>query len=485
MLEPINAFLKRRFPRFQRLLRDRYFEPVERLNVELKMVRSGGLQKLLSRFLSGGSAWRSELPVQSPQLIDFSDLFPQEAGRDLAAFLKEQATTFSEGAHAVYFPPKSVKHPAVESFLAGYPPHCGFKLVKRSGGVYESYLSGENQSATHEALTPTPQEQILVAQVLAAHQLGPQLVDLVEFQVGAQRWAVFVVEHLSGRAPTEQEYQEGMDMLRELVRQRVLQTVVAGGFNHKDFQPPDCSQNAILCDGKFSFVDFQSFAVDNYRSYLEQLAREAVEATHFGNESIFRGGKYLYQEIPGTSLLSKRTRGAREEELLRMLGEAGIKLSGRPIFDIGCNVGMMIGLYLKHGAKWCHGWDLEKVVPHTESLLRGLGCTRFSVTGGELSPKRQLMKDIPPFLSPQLEGLFVSYLSIRGHVGWLPQLAEIPWEYLLYEGHKGEGKVTSEQYLDELRALHPALVSCEVVSSGAVQDGDSEERLLYLLRRNG
>ena len=77
---------------------------------------------------------------------------------------------------------------------------------------------------------------------------------------------------------------------------------------------------------------------------------------------------------------------------------AGVSVEGRLVLDIGCNIGMMMGQYLKLGARWCHGWDRRHLTPHTERLLLALGCTRFSTSGTDIATSQPLEEDLPDFL---------------------------------------------------------------------------------------
>src|SRR3982751_4970712 len=113
--------------------------------------------------------------------------------------------------------------------------------------------------------------------------------------------------------------------------------------------------------------------------------------------------------------------------LLELMNTAGVSIKDRLVLDVGCNIGMMMAQYLKLGALWCHGWDQEVVVPHTERLLYALGCTRFSTSGGVITKSIRLQDALASHVKPYLEGCAISYLAIRGHTDWLDALADIPW----------------------------------------------------------
>jgi len=157
--------------------------------------------------------------------------------------------------------------------------------------------------------------------------------------------------------------------------------------------------------------------------------------------------------------------------------KAGLAVENRLVLDIGCNVGPMIAQYFKAGALWCHGWDQEVVVPHTEKLLYALGCTRFSTTGGLITRAIDLQGSLASHLKPHLNGCVVSYLAVRGHIDWLDALKQIPWAFMIYEGHEGETTEQSLRYIGEFNKTVP----CRIAAQGEYADGDSEPRTVAIL----
>ena len=260
-----------------------------------------------------------------------------------------------------------------------------------------------------------------------------------------------------------------------------MKVILPAGFDDPEFHRPDCSGNAfVTCNGQFRYVDFQNFSLTGYGDYLRAVALDAAEASHFGDKSILRGGRYLYQSVPGLNLPGKRNIEVRTQVLTKLLEHAGVSVKDRLVLDVGCNVGMMMGQYLKLGALWCHGWDHEVVVPHTERLLFALGCTRFSTSGGVIAKTLRLQDALAPQLKPHLDGCAISYLAIRGHIDWLDALAEIPWAFMIYEGHEGESTPDSLQYLDDFEQRVPFRIAAQ----GEYADGDSEPRTVAILIRH-
>jgi hypothetical protein len=232
--------------------------------------------------------------------------------------------------------------------------------------------------------------------------------------------------------------------------------------------------------GNFKYIDFQNFVLINYDSYLRSVALEATDASHFGDASFLRGGRYLYQSVPGLNLPGKRSIDQRMDVIRGALEAAGVSVADRLVLDIGCNIGMMMAQYLKLGARWCHGWDRAYLTPHTEKLLLALGCTRFSTSGGDISTSQPLEDNLPPFLRRHLDGCVISYLAVRGHLGWLDELSRIPWKFLIYEGHEGETQEEFEEYVKQFSVV----ADFKIGNLTSYLDGDSDERTLAILLRN-
>jgi hypothetical protein len=266
--------------------------------------------------------------------------------------------------------------------------------------------------------------------------------------------------------------------MRELERFNLLRTVLPGGFEHPDFQYPSCNGNVrIKADGNFHYLSFQNFALADYERYLEQMAIRSAQEVHFGEESLLRHRRFLYQSIPGVQLPAKRNIEDRIVVIERLMDSAGLTVNDRLVLDVGCNAGMMMAEYLKRGAAWSHGWDTETITPHTDALLLALGCTRFSTTGAFIERTRRLEEDLPSFVKSLLPGCVVSYLAIRLHLGWLEALAHIPWSFLIYEGHQYETQEHFAAHINQLREF----VDVEVVNVGSYKEGFSNERIVAIL----
>jgi hypothetical protein len=446
---------------------------------EYRVAKRIGIKNLLERAIGTPASWQEVLPVQTPRRISIPDL----ELTNLDAFLNElknKGLAYGTGGHAVYLPPETIENTAFREVSNYYPKNSGLKIVRHPGGISEAVYvyKGEGESRLHLKLIHNLRHLTLVANLLYVNGVGPRLQDLVELQCNNNLWTAFVVEHVAKRVSSNEVCEEGIKTIRELEQRNLVKVILPAGFDDGEFQCPDCSGNAFMTvDGEFRYIDFQNFSLTGYELFLKSVAVEAAEATHFGDKSIFRGGRYLYQAVPGVDLPGKRHPEKRFEVLLEMMKTVGVSVENRLVLDIGCNIGMMMAQYLKHGALWCHGWDQETVVPHTEKLLYALGCTRFSTTGGVITQSIDLRNNLGCHLKPHLNGCVISYLAIRGHVNWLDALKEIPWAFMIYEGHEWETTEQSLGYLEDLKKVVPLRIGAQ----GEYADGDSDSRFVAIL----
>ncbi len=452
----------------------------DQLTSELRTMRRVGVSRLLKESFGKQTSWQEQLPVQAPRNIVVSDV---PAGVSLIEYVRSMEPSYQQGSHAVYLSPESLRGTAFQSLVENYPPDAGLKLVKKPGRLDESgYILGraKGDSKIQLGMVHGHRHLSLVANFLYAMRIGPRLYDLVNLQCGEQLWTAYVIQDVGNNSPSEAQCKAGVDRLRELHEQGVIKVILPEGFDDPEFECPACGNNALIDDtGQFRYIDFQNFLLGDYESFLARLATDAGEQTHFGDTALLRGGRYLYQSVPGVSLPAKRDVANRMKTLVRLFKEANVTVADRVVLDVGCNIGMMMAQYLKLGAKWCHGWDRATTTPHTERMLLALGCTRFSTTPGDIARTQPMIADVPAHVARSLDGCAISYLAIRGHINWLDALRDIPWSFMIYEGHEGETYKDFEFYLAELRVL----TNFELGPVATYVDGDSEERTVAILLR--
>jgi hypothetical protein len=73
----------------------------------------------------------------------------------------------------------------------------------------------------------------------------------------------------------------------------------------------------------------------------------------------------------------------------------------------------------------------------------------------------------------------VLFLAIRHHLGFLPDLANVPWRLMLYEGGESERTATLDRSLEDLHRI----CAFDVVEAIDFRDGETGSRPLALLER--
>jgi len=450
--------------------------------VELQLIHRVGVAQLAREIFGITTPWQKTLPVQQPRRLQIPGL-QMKTLHELLTYLRSQGTNYRAGGHTVYLPPDSWSRTAFAAIQKFYPPTTGLKIINNPGGVDDSryvYNSLHGISELHKKITYSHRHLSLISNTLYTHGVGPRLYDLVELQLGDQTWTANVCEHIEGRTPTHAETEAGLERIREMEAQRIIRVTIPDGYNDADFLPPDCNMNAIVGrDGKWRYVDHQNFLLVDYANYLRKVVLESADDSHFGDRSILRGNRYHYQSVPGVAVPGKRNAEKRMETLTRMMERAGVTVKDRLVLDVGCNVGMMMAQYLKQGAMWCHGWDQENVTPQAEKLLYAIGCTRFSVTGGNIMQHPRLEDDLPQFLHSHLNGCAISYLAVHNWIGWVAMIGRLAWSFIIFEGHENDTEEHNRKSFDILRKM----TQIEVAEYGQAQDGDSESRAIAILIR--
>jgi hypothetical protein len=315
-----------------------------------------------------------------------------------------------------------------------------------------------------------------VANALTQAGLGVGVHDIVQLNSAGASATAYVVDHLSGGAPTSQDHAEFLDRLKRVLGQGELITAIPSIKNALDFAAPDCNGNLILGgEGVPRYVDFQAFAFANERSTIAGVADRESRVTHFGRSRLHRPGKYLYQGIPGLSP-GKRDVPLRWATYGQMLEQSNVDLAGHVAIDVGCNAGLMLYEAVASGARWGVGWDMPDVAAAARQLLAAFGVTRATIIGGKISDTTDFAGGIPSHLGDAPCILF--HLAVSDHVGFPSTLAAVPWTYMVYEGHADQD---IQHARDELTAVD--WLDADVIQSRLVGDGDSPARPVLLLKR--
>lgn len=209
------------------------------------------------------------------------------------------------------------------------------------------------------------------------------------------------------------------------------------------------------------------------------LEGKATRALRFRRDRAFRARRDLDRSAPAAAQPGRTDSARRWRKITSMLAESGLEVSERLVLDVGCNAGMMLAAALADGAAWGVGWDLPDISQRTEALLLTLGYSRFDIIGGTLSPQYELAPDLPPHVRPLLNDSVVLYLAIRHDVGFVADLASLPWRALVYEGAETESVTRLEETLGPLRKS----ADFTIASAVDFQDGEGLTRPLAVLLR--
>jgi hypothetical protein len=432
------------------------------------------------------AAFAAFLGRQKPLTLDADFGRPRDVD-SLRAALVERGLSPAEGGWTFYLPPGPALAAAVPGLAAHYPPKVGLKLLKdlappERAKYARHALNPAPGAGLMRKLTPDPKALLRVAAALHAAGLGPKVWDLVHLKSGDVDLTAYVMQHMSGPPSDETGYAAFMARLRRELATGLIATLHPSAAEADDFRGPDCNSNLRLDAGndRALYVDFQAFIIPDEARYLSAMAAEGREYTHFGGKRFFRGGgAYLYQAIPGLEP-GKRDVAQRWDTIRDLLAGGGVSLAGRPVFDIGCNTGLMLYQALGEGAAWASGWDRPAVAAAAGRLLAGLGATRVTLTGVQISDETDFRGALWPHQRQQTVGVLF-YLAVSDHIGFPPGVAALPWRYILYEGHADQG--VGDQ-VERLRQV-PWLAEAELVGHRMAADGDSPPRPLILLQRDG
>jgi hypothetical protein len=404
----------------------------------------------------------------------------------LCDFLSSNGISYSEGKHTIYVPPQDSFYRLTGMDAHRYPPDAGFKIVKRFVPLDRaSYLIDGYRQPVARAMLGGLENQVAAAALLHELGLGPRIYDLTEIRASRFVTGCFVMQHISGEPPSYDEWSGFMDQMKPAIAHYAGGVVLVppDGWNHADFAPPDCSGNLIrrTSDGRLFYIDFQQLAIVNQQAVVDSILEDSTGHFHFGGTRHVLGARrYLYQSIPGSGRIAKRDVSKRWEVFRAVLGNAGIALADRAMLDICCNAGMFLALGLADGARVGLGWDLPEVIAYTSKLQSILGNTRAWFFPAQMGSDYRLSADIPVWMRDSLQDSIVLYLAAWRHVGFIADMAVVPWRALIFEGHQDD---TEEDTAANLRTME-SLWGCRLASRTSIADGDSGARPLALLLRD-
>ena len=405
---------------------------------------------------------------------------------DLRAWCEAHDIAYREGGWTFYLPPSPTLTAHMPFLTERYPAGAGVKILKdfrppREAHYTRHEINPAPGAALLRGLTPAPTALLRVASHLNDQRLGPAVYDLVELRAAEASLTAYVVQHLAGGPPAAHHHAAFMARLKEVLDRGDIATSFPNIASADDFRVPDGSGNMVL-DAEADearFVDFQAFYLTDEARSLARLSAEVQGTTHFGGMRLHRSGAYPYQDIPGVAL-GKRDIERRWREFAALLGEAGVGLNGRLVFDVGCNTGLMLYGALADGAAWAFGWDRPPVAEAARRVLHALGATRFDIMGGELGTGSDFAGALPARFGGRTDGVLL-YLAMSEHIGFPNGLAELGWRYMIYEGHANQGLAGAREQIAKV----PWLAASRSLGERSFADGDSPARPIVLLARDG
>jgi hypothetical protein len=231
-------------------------------------------------------------------------------------------------------------------------------------------------------------------------------------------------------------------------------------------------------DGQLLWIAPRSIVLDARLANLRRVLGAHQTDFHFGGKRLLRGGRYLYQSVPGLER-GKRDTQPRWTGITELLATANLSVDRRVVMDIGCNAAMMLASALADGASWGLGWDRPQITAAARRVQAVLGNSRLDLIGANVDDAFPLLDSVPTPVRGQLDDGVVLFLAVWRWLGFLPQIASLPWKALVFEGHQAD---SADEHEANLKRMEDQW-RCRVVARSAVLDGDSQPRPLALLVR--
>jgi hypothetical protein len=386
--------------------------------------------------------WESEIKFSNPDQL-----------RDQ---LRSAGIQFEEREHSFYIRPSPLLAGTLGRFVGSYPENSGWKIMK-------SFLPpSESDRKTLKA-----------GRLLEALGTGPRIYDCIQLCSNGASTTCFVVEHVDGTALQPQESAAFVHEVGSLVfDQRDANSVGEGRLTADDVIKR-------RSDGRLFYVGVPPEVASAGEALLQRDLETYHNGFHFGSTPFHRGSRrYLYQSVPGIEN-GKRDTSLRWQLFVRALDEIGIRLQGRVVLDVCCNSGMILASALSERAMWGVGWDLPNVARSAQRLQSLLGNTRLDIVPALLSEDYRLSADVPCHLYPAIDGAVVFFLAAWRYVGFMQDLANIPWKALFYEGHEED---TPEEWAQNCAVMQRKW-NCKQAFSTRMSDGDCGARDIALFIR--
>lgn len=401
----------------------------------------------------------------------------QEIGPE--EFFLKNKVDFKKATYVYYVGPQST--PWFRDVSKNYPQDAALKILKTAGKADERiYIRAQKKPVSQSLLFPNSHEMLFSCNYLSTCKITPRIYDLTYLQFAGKTFVTFVVQNVEGGQPEQEECERFMNGIKGLIDKNLLSVISARPwYKTEDFACPACSGNLLKekNTGSLFYVDFQNLVIERTRALKRELDT-ARSHSHFGSQYLVRGGRYLYQSIPEFSEYGKRATDRRWDLIEDMLRKNDLTLKGKVVFDVGCNIGMIMRQSLSRGACWCIGWDKADLIPHTDRILSLLGYSRYTLYGTKLTNDYIFADELPDHLSSVLDDSFLFFLSMRDHIGFPADLLKLPWKYMVYEDHQDQGR-NIKKYLQQISEV----IDIRVLFHDRIADGDSRDRPILLLEK--
>ncbi len=476
----MKEFIKRKFasfPNFYKWLRSFYYLYLE-VSFFFHAIITG-------KFLMRLNSKRSSNFTLKQGILQFSfegGTFPTVDS--FRSWLISNGLRFLEGRWTFYLPPQQNLHRHFGFLADNYPPDAGLKILKDFRFPTTAKYTNQRQqpragTCLKRYMTPSPLSLLQIANYLYLHGLGIKVYDIIALKGVSQTLSCYVVQHIEGIEVKIEDYHTFISNFKKVLSRGEITTVHESVDMMKDFNPPNCNNNLIMSTkyGKPLYIDFQGFLL-NEKKIMDSVIREVKDIVHFGNVRFFRKGKkYLYQSLPGLAV-GKRDTENRWQYFTKMLQESQLSLRDRVVYDVGCNMGIMLNNALAVGAQWGIGWDKPPVVECANKILLSVGATRFNLIDEEISPTTNFVSRIPDRYKKRKDGVLF-FLAVSKHIGFPEGINNLPWEYMFYEGHASQDL---ENALESFKSVS-WLNNTQILSQKYFADGDTGKRPVILLKR--
>jgi O-antigen/teichoic acid export membrane protein len=429
----------------------------------------------------------SYTPLKQPPLSWNVEIGQIRNAEDLGEFLIQNHIVFNEGGHTIYIRPQLGLEKIFGKMVAFYPSDAGFKVLKqfrspqrvRYVGNLSYGIDGHPYSLN--ILTGSARDRAEAANVMHMFEIGPALYDVAEIIAKDTVMTCFVVQHIDGVNSTHEQHTEFLKRLSNLINKDIFALVPAEGLNYPDFHSPDCNGHLIKSfeTGKLTYVDFEQLIVRNKERLINKISHEAYKFLDCDESKLVRAERYASQSISSISSIGMRDADKRWSIVKNLLNDSGINVASRIVLDIGCKVGMMLSCALTDGALWGIGWDAPDAVEAAKRLNAVLGNTRLNLYAAKLSEEYPIVNDIPVRLRTLLGESVIFYLAVWRDIGFMSELANIPWKALVFEGHEGD---TWEDLNDQLLQMQSEW-HCTLAVKLAITDGERGTRPIGVLAR--